>query len=298
MRNILSNIIKKMLGILPPTLPPKIYNFLIKIPFLKYILNKIIKNITPDFIDINEGKIYFNKADPVMTAWTTMGSFEPGTVKYFREALQQGMNVIDIGANIGYYTVIAGYRVGQTGKVFSYEPNPENFHFLEDNIKKNNLKNTIPLMTALSDTIGERKLYLGNNKCTTHAFADNSGTGKSELVNTDTLDHSLVQYGSPIIDIIKMDIEGAEILALDGMKETIKRSPNLIMFTELYPKAMKRLNRNPIEYLEKLEVLGFTLFLINENKQGLDPIDDINQFISTFKDDESVENIYAIKKPK
>jgi FkbM family methyltransferase len=260
------------------------------------VLNKLIKNITPDFIDISEGKIYFNKADPVMTAWTTMGSFEPGTVKFFREAIREGMNIIDIGANIGYYTVIASKRVGQSGKVFSYEPDPENFRFLEDNIKKNNLENTIPLMTALSDTISERKLYLGNNKCTTHAFTDNSGTGKSELVNTDTLDHSLIQYGSPIIDIIKIDIEGAEILALEGMKETINRSPNLIMFTELYPKAMRRLNRNPVEYLERLQRFGFTLFLIDENKQNLDTINDINKFILTFRDDESVENIYAVKK--
>ena len=64
-----------------------------------------------------------------------------------------------------------------------------------------------------------------------------------------------------------MDIEGAEILALEGMVETIERSPGLTIFTELYPKAIRRLGRSPIEFLERIRGLGFSIFVIDEDRK-------------------------------
>lgn len=295
MKDFLVKIIKKTLSLFPPTWPLKTYNFLIKLPILKSIINHFIKIATPDIVDIGDGKLIFNKEDPVMTGWVSFGSFEPETVKLFRQSLKKDMVIVDIGANIGYYSVIASNRVGPNGKVFAYEPDNDNFAFLNKNIEINKLTNTIPIMTALSDSIGERDLYIGDKKCTTHAFSDNMGTGVKKIVHTDTLDNSLQKYGSPIVDIIKIDIEGAEILAIEGMKNTIAKSHNLILFTEFYPKAMRRLGKRPVEYLKRLHSLGFSLYVINENLGGLTKINDFDGFTSGFSDDESVKNIYAVK---
>ena len=234
-------------------------------PVLRTILNKIIKSVAPAYLDIGPGKIIFNKNDPVMTAWVSFGSFEPQTVDLYKKSLREGMNVVDIGANIGYYTIIGGKMIGTNGKIFSYEPDEDNFYYLETNVRSNDLKNAHVLKLALSDSIGKRKLYLGDEKCTNHSFGDNSKTGKTELVETDTLDNNLKRFGSPKIDVIKIDIEGAEILAIEGMKETIARNPNIIILTEFYPKAIKRLGKSPVQYLRRLQTMGFNLLLIDED---------------------------------
>ena len=127
---------------------------------------------------------------------------------------------------------------------------------------------------------------------------DNRKTGKSIVIETDTLDVSLAKQGSPIVNIIKMDIEGAESIAIDGMKETINRSPRLAMFTEFYPKGIKRFGREPLGYLKKLQGFGLTLFIIDEDVKKLTPLPPQNfeGFIKSFSSKaEPVKNIYAVK---
>ena len=286
---------KKTLSILPPTTPAKIYNTLIKIPVLKHIANNLIKSAIPDCLETDEWKLILDKDDVAMSGYLALGSYEPKTVKLFANSIKDGATVVDIGTNIGYYTIIVGKKVGQKGKVFGYEPNKDSLNLLLRNIQINNFKNIIPINVALSDDKGRRTLFFGDNKCT-HSFADNRKTGKNETVETDTLDNSLKKYGSPKIDVIKMDIEGAEMLALEGMMETIERSPGLIIFTEFYPKAFKRLGKSPIKFLERLRGLNFSISVINEDKKELSPLNDFDAFVSSFPDDESYKNLYVVKK--
>lgn len=285
---------KKTLSFLPPTAPAKIYNTLIKVPALKQITNGLIKSSIPDCLETDEWKLMLDRDDVAMSGYLALGSYEPETVNLFKNSIREGATVVDIGTNIGYYSIIAGKKVGSGGKVFSYEPNQGSFSRLQQNIQINNFKNITPVNIALSDKPGERLLFFGDNKCT-HSFADNRKTGKNELVKTDTLDNSLKKYGLPKINVIKMDIEGAEILALEGMIETIERSPGLIIFTELYPKAIKRLDKSPIDFLKRLKELNFSISIIDEDKKRLIPLNDFKVFISGFKDDESYKNLYAIK---
>ena len=286
---------KKTLSILPHATPAKIYNVLIKIPILKQMANSLIKSAIPDYLETSEWKLILDKDDVAMSGYLALGSYEPETIKHFKDSLKEGATAVDIGTNIGYYTIIAGKKIGPRGKVFAYEPNKDSFSLLKQNIEINNFCNVTPLNIALSDSSGERVLYFGDNKCT-HSFADNRKTGKNQVVTTDTLDNSLKKYGSPRVDVIKMDIEGAEILALEGMTETIERSPGLIIFTEFYPKAIKRLGKSPIKFLERFRELNFSIFIISEDKKGLIPLKDFEDFVSNFPDDESFRNLYAIKK--
>lgn len=295
MKKSLAKLTKKTLSILPPTVPAKIYNILIKIPVLKQMANILIRSAIPDYLETSEWKLLLDKDDLAMSGYLALGSYEPETIKLFRESLKEGATVVDIGTNLGYYTVIAGKKVGPKGRVFGYEPNMDSFNLLHRNILINNFDNITPINLALSNILGERALYLGDNKCT-HSFADNRKTGKNEVVATDTLDNSLKKYGSPKIDVIKMDIEGAEILALEGMTETINRSRELIIFTEFYPKAIKRLGRSPIEFLEKMRDFGFSISVIDEDRKDIVALNDFESFVSKFKDDESYKNLYAVKK--
>src|SRR3989344_1330123 len=102
--------------------------------------------------------------------------------------------------------------------------------------------------------------------------------------------------GSPKIDIIKMDIEGAEVLALAGMKKTIARNPKIIIFTEFYPKAIERLGHSPMAFLKELITLGFSLSVINEDKSSLTNIENLEKFVSDFPGGEAFRNILATRK--
>ena len=294
MSNLIFNLVKKFLSLFPPTWPFKIYNTLLKFPFLKYFMGLVIRWLTPDFMEIQEGKILFDKDDPVMAGAISFGKFEPETVAIFRSSLKEDMTVIDIGANLGYFTVIAASRVGPSGKVFSYEPDPRNFNLLKKNITVNGFKNVMAIPIALSDCAGTRKLFFGDNQ-TTHSFSDKRGAGRSESVVTDTLDNSLKTLGYSRIDIIKMDIEGAEPIALEGMKETIARKPALIIIFEFYPNAIKRLGYSPLKFLETFKELGFSMSVIDEDSGTRIVIDDIATFIESFENKELSENLIAVK---
>lgn len=294
MSNLASNSIKKALSLFPSTWPFKIYNILLKIPFFKRLINLVVRRLTPDSIVIPEGKIIFDKDDPVMSGAISLGEYDPGTVAFFRDCLKEGMTVVDIGANLGYFTVIAASRVGASGKVFSYEPDPRNFDLLKTNISANGFENVTAFPIALSDRAGERKLFFGDNQCT-HSFGDKIGHGRFESVVTDTLDGSLKVSGRPKIDVIKMDIEGAEPVALEGMMETIARNQKLTMIFEFHPNAIKRLGYSPSEFLERMRKLGFLISVIDEDRKNHTAINNIAAFTESFRGKELSKNLIAVK---
>jgi len=237
-----------------------------------------------------------DQSDVAVSGSLALGSFEETEVNIFREKLETGMTVIDIGANIGYYTIIAGKRIGVNGKVFAFEPEENNFSLLSRNISLNKLNNVTVFKVALTDKSGEKSLYLDNDNKGHHSLSSQkSKTEKSVLVRTDTLDNILEKYGSPKIDLIKMDIEGAEFLALEGMVKILAMNPELILFTEFYPQAIRRLGRSPLQFLKNLVELGFFLSEIDENKKCLKKIDDLEMFVSNFPKGESFTNLYVTR---
>ena len=288
-------IAKKILSFFPAEFPNKLYNTWLAFPPLKLLANFIIRRFIPYSIKIEEGEIILNKSDVTISGALALGAFEKVEIDIFRKTIHSGMNIVDMGANIGYYTIVAARRVGSKGKVFAFEPEETNVSFLRKNIEHNHLTNTIVEQKALSNSTGKQTLFLTKNNKGTHSLVNNRNTKNKTTVEIDTLDNALKKYDSPIIDIIKMDIEGAEVLALEGMRETISRNPHLIIFSEFYPKAISRFGRSPKSFLETFQNLGFTLFIIDENKNTLEPLNDFEKLIKNFPKHESFKNLYAVK---
>jgi len=134
-------------------------------------------------------------------------------------AINQGDIVIDGGANIGIFTIMAGVLAGDTGKVIAIEPDPENLRILRENIKLNKLKNVIIVNKALYSKSG-KLLKLYQNGVLSRIL-----TGKQEVsdlrVESITLDDILKKINL-YPTVLKMDIEGAEKFALIGMKRTMR----------------------------------------------------------------------------
>ena len=178
---------------------------------------------------------------------------------YFHEALRREMNIIDIGAHIGMYTVLAAEKVGNTGKVIAIEPEPENYKQLLKNIKLNDFRNVIPLNIALFNHEGREKLYLSSFSGS-HSLSPKEDTISSIEVPLKTLDNLLEELNLKKVDIIKIDAEGAEIPILKGAEKTLKANPNakIIVASYHYPSEIK-------EVCQFLNERGFKTRVLKES---------------------------------
>ncbi len=138
-----------------------------------------------------------------------------GYLKYYRP--KKGDVIVDAGAYLGYFAVFAAKKVGDSGKVVAFEPDPRNFEILKEKTAK--LKNVILVKKALFNK--ETKLFWKSN------FATSSFEDHGIAVNCATLDKELRKLGIKKVDFMKMDIEGAELEAIEGAKDTLKHTHNL-----------------------------------------------------------------------
>ena len=163
---------------------------------------------------------------------------------YSKEVLKRGMNVIDAGANIGVYTVLAAEKVGKNGKVITVEPEPKNYKQLIENINLNGFKNVIPKNIALADHEGFKKLYLSSS-FVGHSLILREDKDSYIEVLVKTIDKLVEELDIKKIDIIKIDTEGTEISVLRGAEKTLKNNPNMriIVATEDYPSQVKEVSQ-------------------------------------------------------
>ena len=206
--------------------------------------------------------------------------YEPESTKACRKFLKPGMNILDIGADIGYYSRLFSELVGPKGKVWAFEPYPDSYNLLKKNTISPKYRNVIPVKKAISDSSGKVKFFAASNPGNPgkHGFYDVSKINpdfslKNNLtVETITVDDFLLKEGNPQINFIKMDIEGAEPKALTGMKNTVIRSRNLAMIVEFNVKALQLAGENSSLFLNQLENMGFKIQTIQPNG-NIKPVD-------------------------
>ena len=142
-------------------------------------------------------------------------SYEPETTRLFRRLLRPGMTVVDLGAEIGHYTVVGAMDVGRTGHVYAFEPNPYSLRVLRQNVQINGHEDVVTIEpTAVARGRGQTQLFLGMGRGVTSMFNTGDGEKQSIVVDTVSLDIYFAGLGWPRVDVMKMDIDGAERLAL------------------------------------------------------------------------------------
>src|SRR5262245_38953169 len=162
--------------------------------------------------------------------------WEGSTAKHFCEGLRPGDTVLDVGANIGQYTLLAGTKVGSSGKVFAVEPGTAARSLLERSISLNGLKNVsvLPIAAWDSDTM----LYLNSSEPDNCGAAEVSVKAPEVSANAATiparkLEPILRELGCERIDVLKIDIEGAELPALRGLEGYFDDHPPRRVYCEL-----------------------------------------------------------------
>ena len=163
------------------------------------------------------------------------GSQEPETATWFHP--RKGDIVVDVGAHIGRYTLMAAQR---GARVIAIEPESSNFSLLQENIELNNFSNVTTCQCAISDVRGRRSLYLGDNgpgdtatsSLNHRLMQERSGkaiTRSFELVECETLDNLLESFNIDHVDWLKVDVEFHELHVLRGAKSTLTETRNLII---------------------------------------------------------------------
>ena len=154
--------------------------------------------------------------------------YEPGTSELILSELREGSTFVDVGANNGYYTILAMSRVGSTGHVWSFEPNPDAFQRLTRNVSLNGSPRNVELFPfALGSGSGTLPLFISRYLDSRSSF---TRQGRNSIrVRVERADHVL---DGQRVDWIKIDAEGAEHPVLEGLSETLRQNPGLRLIVE------------------------------------------------------------------
>ncbi len=195
------------------------------------------------------------------------GRYEPNEFSVLQKILRPGMTFVDVGANIGLYTLFAANKVGATGKVVAFEPSSREYEMLEQNIAVNALYNVRAIKRAVSNRDGEVELLVASLKNSGHntvgKFGYATALERTESVAAERLDEIIAREGYERVDVIKMDVEGAELAALQGAMNTLRRlHPALLV--EISDRTLEHQGASSREVLDLLASEGYRFYGFDE----------------------------------
>lgn len=229
---------------------------------LDWLFRQAITARLPDNPMVTQGLTLHWDLSSGLVAEMAIGEYESATRLWLERFLGPGMTMVDLGAHIGYFSLIAVRRVGPSGSVYAFEPQPRVYDLLVKNIEANGFQSIIrPVKKAVSNAAGPAALFIEENFAPSASLYQLPVGSERAAVETTTLDAFFAAEGWPPVHLIKMDIEGAEKAALEGMRELAKRNHGLIkVIMEFNPRVQARAGVTPEELFETLLALGFQRF--------------------------------------
>jgi len=202
------------------------------------------------------------------------GAYEGVETRFLNALAAQSNRVLDIGANIGVYSIRLALRFPQL-RVFAFEPIPKSFSYLQRNIAVNAVGERVTAFQyALSNRAGAARLYIAPHNGTNASLQNVAGAGDALEIPglMMTLDDWVRSFGI-VPDLIKCDVEGAELLVFQGGLETL-RAERPVVFSELLRKWAKGFDYHPNDVLELFRSLGYRCFAIgDENVREIAVVD-------------------------
>lgn len=224
-------------------------------------------------------KILLDTRDISLTPSILLNGFwEISITKVFMKTIKKGMIVVEIGSNMGYYTLIAASKIGGSGKLYAFEANPQLFKVLSQNVKINNFLDRVTLVNkAVFNESGNLKFLKLKHWMVASKIINfseellNQQRDGVEIIDVESI--SLDEYfadKSIKIDVIKMDAEGSEAHIFRGMKGIIKNNPQINIICGFHPQLMSLLGENPKTFLEEISSYGFKIRKIDANSGIID----------------------------
>jgi len=253
----------------------------------------IVSRITARFTVVDGNKMFLDPEDAMRLSIT--GIHEPLETAIVKKQIKKGDVVLDIGANIGYYTLIFSRLVGKMGRVYAFEPDPCSYALLKKNVEINECSNVVLLQKAVSNKSVKIKLYLCEYNSMDHRIYDSHDNRKFVEIDAIKLDDYFKNYHKKI-NFIKMDIQGSEGVAVQGMSYLLKKNKTVKIITEFWPTALKKAKTQPKDFLNSLSKQGFKFFDVNEQKMKIKPIT-VAEVLKTYdiENEEVFTNLLCIK---
>ncbi|HLX68179.1 MAG TPA: FkbM family methyltransferase [Verrucomicrobiae bacterium] len=207
---------------------------------------------------------------------------EPDIQHLCTQLLRPGMTVMDVGANVGLLARQFCRQVGSSGRVYAFEPDPLTFQFLEFNTRS--FKNKELTQCAVSDNQGPALLHLNFTSGTGNSLLNQGHSTESVPVTCVSLDEFLKQRGNPSVDVIKIDVEGAELGVLRGMRQTMARLPGLKVIIEYCPANLEGAGVTPHEVFDELRSQKFNLQAIRPDgsTKTIVQFDELEGYLNPF----------------
>jgi len=249
--------------------------------FLKVLYFKV-----PEPIEAHGMSLYHHNLDGRAFFGWLYYSFdsEPQTSHAFERITKPGMTVVDVGAYIGYYTLLAAKLVRDKGKVYTFESDPSSYILLKKNIEVNGL-NGIVESFGLAISNREEKDTLFLDKYSGSSLFNFPGSIET-VIDVSSLDKFFSQRNWPAVHIVKIDVEGADKLVLEGIQELVRRNRELKIIIELAPCWLEAVGTNGEELLELIAKLGFKkIYPLSKKELSCKiPSDDITYLVNLARE--------------
>jgi FkbM family methyltransferase len=229
--------------------------------------------------------MWLNLSDRYVSSGCLHDDWEPSETKFMASRLGAGDVVLDVGANIGWFSLVAARAIGKRGTVHAFEPRPDTVAMLKRTIADNDLREQVIVWElALADRWESSRLYWEKGTDNPgYSFLEPSNSAlltefESVAVKSAVLDELLPDIAP---DLIKIDVEGAEPRALSGAKQAIRRRRPVIV-SELYPNGLRDVSGvTCAQYIALLRELGYSCYLLEDGR----PTRKLRDFPSEWESD-------------
>ncbi len=212
----------------------------------------------------------------------------------FRERVRPGMTVFDVGANLGFYTELLSRLVGPCGSVYAFEPDPFCASILQDRVDSLPLSNVHVERAAVMEVDGTVDLYCSRrDRAESRTFPFERGVAARPVpVRAVSLDSFCREHEIGRIDGIKIDVEGVEVRALNGMEHLLKTAPPSWMLLEFSPRQLREAGATPETFWSLLTEAGYSGYAFDADDR-LEPVGDTALFSETYVERET--NVWAVR---
>lgn len=224
----------------------------------------------------DEIELLVNLTDPVLgTLLFVDRTYEPLLIRIVRGLLSEGQSFVDVGANIGIFSLAAAQCVGPKGKVIAFEPEETNFSYLSRNVERSGWRMIRCEQSAVGETSGSAYLFrhtgnFGSHRVSRHADYRDDGVEEIAIATPlVSLDEYLERAGlAP--NVIKIDVEGGEVGALRGMKRALRQ--DLVILFELWPAGIERQGESPEAVFALLREANLTCYEWDDASREFIPV--------------------------
>jgi FkbM family methyltransferase len=248
---------------------------------LKSLLWKLKCSVMSDnlfLFTLKDGSRFYYPLNTAIGKSLFITEFEKQEIQIVEKFLKKGDVFIDVGANGGFYTVIASKIVGNTGHVYAFEPGIQELKLLRQNILANNLENVTIIEKAVSNEKGTARFAISKDGAMNSLLeTDHPNQQVEEWQNVEltTLDYAIKEFSIKKINFIKIDVEGAEKFVLEGAKECILSDDSPIVLFESSDLTSPSFGYSTEELLKQVLSNNMFLYYIGEGNQ-LIPIHEYN----------------------